>query len=417
MSGTESHGGASEEPGGNPNHYPPPGSGQSGQPGQYPPPGQQSPAYGGGQYPPPNQYPPPGQYPPPHQGASQGGAYAYGQPPGGPPPGGSGSNRTLWIVLAGVAGFVVLALIAVVALVASSGGDDQAGGTAAKTDTQPAVVKSYLTAIAEGDAKKALSLTAVEPLTKDFLTDEVLAESAKLGKISDIRVGEVANEYTSSVPATFKIGDRTVTQDLSVTKSGDSWKMREAGSELDFTNMRKNTLPLMINGKELDIDKIMLFPGTYTMSTGNDYVSYGETGMFTVQGNADYLRSTDLMPTLTKKGEQAYLAAVKASTRACLAKKDLSPANCPNQAGNSQTFKIAKGTIKWGQRDGTDPFANLKPRLDYENPNVATGRPSLQLEVTADCSSSSGRCTLNTYNSSEAIIDMTREPLAVKWVD
>jgi hypothetical protein len=335
----------------------------------------------------------------------------------GPPPGGGGSNKVLWIVLGSVAGFLALALIVVIALVASAGGDDEAGGGASEPGTQSEVVREYLEAVADGDAKKALSLAATEPLDTGFLTDEVLAASAELGQITDIKVGEVANEYTSMVPATFKIGDQTVTEDFLVTQSGDAWKLREAGSEFDFTTMRKNTLPMLINGQELEVDKVTLFPGAYALTTGTDYVGYGQNGgLFTVKSNSDYLSSGDLIPELTPEGQKAYVDAVKASTKACLQKKELSPENCPNQAGNDQSFKIEAGTIKWTQR-GTDPFANLKPRLDYENPNIATSRPSLQLQVTADCSSSSGRCSLNTYNFSEATVDMTREPLTVTWAD
>ena len=43
-------------------------------------------------------------------------------------------------------------------------------------------MKAYLAAVADGDAKKALSLAAVQPLNKDFVTDEVLAESAEDGR-------------------------------------------------------------------------------------------------------------------------------------------------------------------------------------------------------------------------------------------
>jgi hypothetical protein len=441
MTDAQFPGGPSDEPGGNaqpnqptqpnqPGQYPPPAGGQPGQPnqpGQYPPvpagqPGQYPPPPAGQQPGQPGQYPPPGQgygqpqtgqYPPP---AGTQATYAYGQPPGGPPSGGSGNNKTLWFILAGVAAVVVLALIAVVALVASSGGDDEKNGAAPKTSTQPQVVKAYLTAVAKGDAKLALSLAAVQPLDKAWLTDDVLAESAKVAKITGIKVGDVANEYTSTVPATFKVGDEVVTEDFSVTKSGDQWKMSKAGSEFDFTNMRKNTLPLMINGKALTVDKVTLFPGTYAITSGTDYVSYGETGQFTVKGNTDYLRSSDLTPTLTSEGERAFVQAVKDSTRACLQKKDLSPANCPNETGDSQAFKIEKSTIEWSRR-GTDAFANLKPRLDYENPNIAEVRPSLQLTIKARCNAPSGRCSANTYNSSQATIDMTKDPLKVQWVD
>ncbi len=389
----------------------PPGPSQ-GQAGQVPPaaqPGQYPPA-GAGQYPPPGT--PPGTPP---------GPWAYGQPPAGPPPGGSGNNKVLWIILGVIAAFMVLAVLLVVVLVVAANKDDDpvagtaGGGTSAKS--QPAVVKAYLSAVAAGDAEKALSLASVEPLEKDFLTDDVLAESAKIAKITDIKVGDVANEFTSSVPASFKIGDQTVTSDFYVTKSGDDWKMREAGSTLDFTSMRKNTLPMMLNGTAVDVDKVTLFPGAYALTTGTDTISYGTNGQFTVKGSIDYLRGSDLMPTLTREGEQAYVDAVKASTRACLQKKELSPANCPNKAGSSSSYKLDKASIKWAQRGGTDPFANLKPRLDYESPNVAESRPSLQLTVTAGCSSPSGRCSLSTYSFKTAAVDMLKEPLVVRWVD
>ncbi len=392
MSGTDSSGGSSQEPGhGN------------AQPASRPPSAPTS-SPGGG------------------QGGGQG-SWGYGQT-GSPSPGGSSNSKALWIVLAAVVGIVVLVLGAVVTLVVVVGGEDEGSSTAgAKADgqarggsaSQPAVVLAYLTAVAEGDAEEALSLAAVDPLTKDFLTDDVLAESAKVAKITEIEVGEVPNEFTSSVPTTFKVGDQTVTQDFSVTKSGEKWKMTAAGSELDFTNMRKNTLPLLINGTSLDVDKVMLFPGAYSMTTGTDHISYGDLGLLTVKSTSDYLSTAELQPTLTPEGEKAYVAAVKASARNCLQKRELSPANCPNQASNDQ-YKLDKASIKWSQR-GTDPYANLQPRLDYENPNLAVSRPSLQLEVKADCDSSSGRCDLRTYSPSEATSDLTKDPLTVQWVD
>lgn len=407
MSGTDPQAGAPDHrpenagvPGGTPPSWqggatppPPPPGGASG-------PGHPTPPYGSA---PTQQYPVSPQAP-------------WGYPPAGPPPTSGGTNKTLWIILACVAAFVVLAVVAVIAIVVASGGDAAEGGTSAEAGTQSEVVEQYLGAVADGDAAKALSLAAVEPLEKSFLTDEVLAASAEIARITDIRVGEVANEYSSMVPATFKVGDQTVTEDFFVTKAGEGWKLRTAGSELDFTRMRANTLPPMINGQDLEVDKVTLFPGAYELSAGSDYISFGQTGRFTVKSNRDYLSSADLTPTLTPAGEKAYVAAVKASTKACLQRKELSPANCPNEAGGSQTYRIDKATIRWKQR-GTDAFANLQPRLDYDNPAIATSRPNLQMEVTASCSSSSGRCNLTTYSSSEATVDMTTEPLTVKWTD
>ena len=93
------------------------------------------------------------------------------------------------------------------------------------------------------------------------------------------------------------------------------------------------------------------------------------------------------------------------------------PAERPASRAAAGPYKLDKSSIRWTKRGVTDPFANLKPRLDYESPNVAEVRPNLQLVVRADCNSPSGRCEVNTYSFKSATVDMLKEPLAVKWVD
>ena len=405
------------------NQYPPT---NPQQPGQYPPqqqPGQ--PPYGqGGQpgYGPGQTYPPAG---PTFNPTSGGGGYppsgGYAGPggPGGGPPSG-GSKKGLWIILAAVAAFLVLLLVVVIALVASRGGDDTTasggGSGSTKSDTQDAVVKSYLQAVAAGDAKKALSLVAQKPANTDFLTDAVLEESAKTAKITQINVPKVQSEYSSIVNASYSVGDESVSETFYVSKTADGYAVKEVGNDLDLSRLRANTLPLLINGKQVETDKVVLFPGVYTVTSGTPNVSYGETGTLTVKGGSDYVSTIDLQPTLTAAGEKAFTAAVRQSTLSCLKKKELSPTNCPNQAGASQTYKIDKASITWKLKD-SDAFANLKPRLDYDNPALASVYPSLQMEITANCSSPSGRCSLNTYSRGDVKVDMTKTPVAVTWED
>ena len=438
MSGNEPYGDQGthpdgQNPGQNPGNQYPPTTPQQG-PGQYPAPQQPGqPPYGQPGYGQPGYGQAPGQVPgqtyppagPTFNPTSGGGGYppsgGYGGPggPGGTPPSG-GSKKGLWIILAAVAAFLVLLLVVVIALVASRGGDDAtasgggSGSGSAKTDTQDAVVKSYLQAVAAGDAKKALSLVAQKPATTDFLTDAVLAESAKAGKITQINVPKVQSEYSSIVNASYSVGDESVSETFYVSKTADGYAIKEVGNDLDLSRLRANTLPLLINGKQVETDKVVLFPGVYTVTSGTPNVSYGETGKLTVKGGSDYVSTIDLQPTLTPAGEKAFTAAVRQSTLSCLKKKDLSPANCPNQAGASQTYKIDKATIAWKLKD-SDAFANLKPRLDYDNPALASVYPSLQMEITANCSSPSGRCSLSTYSRGDVKADMTKDPVAVTW--
>ena len=401
--------------------------GQGGQPGHGGQGGYGQPGQGQGGYPPPGGQPgQPGQSP---YGQPTGPQFnptsttpgAYGTPPGGP--GSGGGKKLLWIILAAVAAFLVLVIIVVVALVAS--GDDESSSTASggsgsgtkvKTGTQDEAVRSYLQAVAAGDAKKALSVVGTKPAFDDLLTDEVLAESKKLGGISNINVPKVSNEYSTIVNASYDVGDQSVSQTYYVTKTADGYAVKDMGNGIDLTRVRANTLKMMINGKDVTNDKVWLFPGTYSFSTGNANISYGDTGKVTIKGGSDYVSLLDLEPTLTAAGTKTFTQTVRSSANACLRKKELSPANCPNRAGNSQNYKIDKNTITWRLKN-RDAFANLKPRLDYDNPALASVYPSLQFEVKANCNASSGRCSSNTYSSGKVVVDLTSNPAKVTWND
>ncbi|MCW2819350.1 MAG: hypothetical protein JWR42_2137, partial [Marmoricola sp.] len=376
-------------------------------------PGQGYPGPGGPAGPPGAAYPPPGpQFNPTSTNP-------YGTPPGGP--GSGGSKKLLWIILGAVAAFLVLVIIVVVAVAASGGDSDRTAsggsggsGSEVKTGTQDDAVRSYLQAVAAGDAKKALSVVATKPASDDLLTDEVLAESEKLGAITKINVPKVSSDYTTIVNASYSVGDQSVTQTYYVQKTADGYALKDMGDGIDLSRLRANTLPMMINGREVTSDKVYLFPGAYQFSTGNDNVSYGDTGKITIKGGSDYVSTLDLEPTLTQTGEQTFTQAVKASANACLRKKEIAPVNCPNRAGNSKSYRIDKSSIVWRLKN-QDAFANLKPRLDYDNPALASVYPSLQFEVKASCNASSGRCSSSTYSSGKVVVDLTQDPVKVTW--
>ncbi|MCW2866098.1 MAG: hypothetical protein JWR20_286 [Marmoricola sp.] len=406
--------------------------GQGGQPGQggYPGPGgypgQGGPGYAGPGYPgqpgqpgQPGGFPPPGgqpgaAYPPPGPQFNPTSTSPYGAPPGGP--GTGGSKKLLWIILAAVAAFLVLVIIVVVAVASrgDSGGSAAGGSGGVGTGTQDDAVRSYLQAVAAGDAKKALSVVATKPASDDLLTDQVLAASKKLGPITKINVPKVSSDYTTIVNASYSIGDESITQTYYVQKTADGYALKDMGDGIDLSRLRANTLPMLINGEKVTSDKVYLFPGAYQFTTGNENISYGDTGKVTVKGGSDYVSTLDLEPTLTQAGSQAFTQAVKASAHACVTKKQLSPPNCPNTTANSQNFKIDLGSIQWRLKN-QDAFANLKPRLDYDNPALASVYPSLQFEIKANCNASSGRCSSSTYSSGKVVVDMTQDPLKVTW--
>ena len=216
------------------------------------------------------------------------------------------------------------------------------------------------------------------------------------------------------MPATFRIGDETVTEDFQVVKSGDDWQMHEVGSTIDFTSTRSNTLPMMLNGKALEVDKVTLFPGSYTLSTGSDKIAYG-TGKFTVKGSADYLNGSDLTPTLTPEGEQAFVNAVKPPPAPASRRPRSSRRTAPTRSAPALQARQVQHHVEEARRHGPVRPPEAAPGL--REPQCRGGAPDLSLVVNANCNSPNGRCEVNTYSFKSAAVDMLKEPLVVTWVD
>ena len=193
--------------------------------------------------------------------------------------------------------------------------------------------------------------------------------------------------------------------------------MNEVGSTMDFTSMRNNTLPMMLNGKAVDVDKVTLFPGSYTLSTGTDIIAYGRPASSSSRA-ARRLPQQQRPDADADPGGRAGVRGRREGLRPGLpAEAGAVAAQLPQQAGNGGATSSTSPAIKWKQRGAINPYANVKPRLDYDSPNVAEVQPNLQLTVSADCSSPTGCCELNTYSFKDATINMLEEPLVVRWVD
>ncbi len=405
-----------------PGPYPP----QGGQPPQpYPGPGGPQgpgyPGYGPGQPPrgPGGPQGPQGPHGPQGPGGPQPPYGAY--QPGGQPPK-KGNAKTLIIV-----GAVVLALIigGIAAGIAFTRGgptvspDPQQSAPVPPT-TAPAAakpsdaVKAYLDALVAGNAEVALSLGASRPADKTFLTDAVLKAAMKAAPITDIEVPEVDDEYAYKVDATFTIGGQPNGDGIRVKKVADGWKVQNAFREVDLTYSRERTLPMIINGVPVKTNKIWVFPGGYTVSTGSKYISYGDSGGKALVESPDSYASfgSSLQPTLSSAGEDAFVDVVKTSVKKCLSSKDLKNPGCPNNIGKvSGSCKPKDGTIKWKISDTA--LDNIKPRLDSSNPAVAEA--SVYLGLSGEGDFSGGTCRVTTYSSPSPTVRMLADPLKVVW--
>lgn len=412
-----------ERPGGGPPEGqqpsgPPPQPGTPyGQPGPAnpygPPPGQQPPTYGpvpqgpyGVQPGQPNPYgPPPGQ-PNPYGPPGQPNPYAPGQPnpygpnPYGPAaagfgrPGGVRKKSKLPLVL--VAAGVALLLVVGIAVAALTGrdkdsADDPVGSgasSAPQADLPSDAVRGYLQALADLDADRAVGYLEDDPADKTFLTKEVLTASAKTAAISDVNVPEVTDKYAYKVASTYKLGDRSVTEDYNVSEVGGSWKLSRAVTEIDLSYLRDDTLTMLINGTAVVNDKISLFPGHYVFTTDNAYVSYGAKNTLTLTGPSDY-DSPQLTPTLSADGKAAFVKATKKAFEKCLDEHKLRPKGCPNQIAEQKGQKFTESTVRWSVTN--NPFKNVRASIDSSDPTTVSASFPVSYNF-------KGKATLNGQN-------------------
>lgn len=174
---------------------------------------------------------------------------------------------------------------------------------------------------------------------------------------------------------------------------------------------------MKVNGAEVTTDKVRLFPGTYQFASDNEYIGDGDE-LYTISSPSDYSSTTDLKPTLTPAGEEAFTKTAVAALKACVKKKELSPDNCPFGIRPRSGQKIDKSTIKWAL-DGK-PFPNLKLRLAFDNPAIAESSSTVKVKFTARGTQDGRSAKFGPQKVSEftrMTMDMTKtkDPLAVDF--
>ena len=316
---------------------------------------------------------------------------------------------------------LILVIVGVVALIGSGSKPSASGGGGGAT-TAPApaatkasdAVKGYLDALSAGHAEAALAFGKDQPADKTFLTDAVLADSLKRAPISDINVPEVADENAYQVSATYKVGGQAVNETFYVSKEGDVFQLSETTQDLDLGSARSNTVPMIMNGVKVTADKVTLLPGSYAVTSGIATINYGPKSTFVLKSPQDYA-SIQLTPTLTKAGSDAFVKSAKASMNDCLKQHSLAPKGCPFALTKQSDQKIVKSSIHW-TLDG-NPWSNLKPRLDYQNPAIAQASASMTFSFTAKGTEGgrAGTFKQKVYEYVQMSGDVTKSPVKVTF--
>jgi hypothetical protein len=348
---------------------------------------------------------------------------SYGQGPGEPTPQPKGRGKILIIIGAAALAVILMAVLAVaVATRGRQAANPDSGTQTQQNQSQSAAPQSaprpsdavmgYLQALAAGDAVAALSFAADPAPTGPLLTNEVLARSGQRADLTEIQVPVVEDQNATSVSATYTLGNSAVSESFDVVKVADTWKLSRAVKDLDIGFIVGGSVPVKINGVDVNQDSVAVLPGSYAFTTGLPYIGYGSKNVVLVKSPYVEADTYRIQSQLTKPGEKAVVSATRKSYNKCLDANSLSPKNCPMNFESKYSYN--KSTITWRQV-GSDPFRKAKVSLGGTQARVEI---PLNLRLTGSCSyqGRSGNCSGKLTGRSVAVVKVTTKQLNVKWL-
>jgi hypothetical protein len=271
----------------------------------------------------------------------------------------------------------------VVTLVITLGG----GGAGSEPDS---AVKSYLSALSDADAAKALDMTK-SPASELLLTDEILKQQQDIAKISDISIVDVEKMgETATVQATYQFGDRKADESFILHKTGDAWRLDDGVVAVDVSNL--GAIPaLTAFGVPVDGEaKVYVFPGPVTWGSAdkNYSVVNGKEKDFPVAGTS-YGSFPDLKAELSGTGQNAVNSAVKSYLDDCALSIQVDAStDKPDCGQRTYSYNAEPGSAKW-----TAPaqLPALDYRLGYDNPEEVSVDGEMQWSVTFRTAASGSR--------------------------
>ena len=275
-------------------------------------------------------------------------------------------------------------------------------------------VFGYLTALSSADAGSALSYGATKPAESSMLTDKILADASKRAPLTSIDVPAVEDQSPASVRASYKIGKTPVSETFTVVKQGEEWKLERVAADVELGLVRSGSVPLLINGTKVSKGAVSLFPGSYTFTTGLDYVDYGTKPTILIKTPSAFPNTTELAIRVNGKGKSAAVTAARKSYAKCLKSDDPAPSKCPNRwTSNDASWR--KGTVDWEQR-GSDPFKKAKVITSGVQAQVHI---PLRVELSGTCTQGgrTGRCLGATITgTSIAMTSLSTNSPKIRWL-
>ena len=276
---------------------------------------------------------------------------------------------------------VVLALVAVAVLVTR----ERNAPEPASPPSREEVAVAYLTAVAQADAEKALSYSAV-PQGGPLLTDAVLADSQATAPISDIAVAEVSED---SVELSHRLGPDQVTTVVPMQTGADGqWQVQRAAAQVTIEPSPAQ-IPLLVDGHQTlqtADESVLVFPGRHQLSTGAPWLDYTTTD-FVVSNPAEPPQVSG-EATLTEGATEAVRSALQDRLDQCAASGELAPERCPWNLSEPPEQPFEPGSVSLSISG--DPLADFEAPTLNEQDALAQGRISFTLEVSARTAVSGG---------------------------
>ncbi len=339
-----------------------------------------------------------------------GGQAPYGGPSGGAQPPAKKSKLPL-LIGGGVAGVLVLALVAVLVVPRLVGSNSERARKLAE---------DYLTALSAGKATEARGMLESAPSDTSLLTDEVLAESVKKAPITEVKASAPTSTTRDSsaftVPVTYKIGSKQVTDSVKVVVNDAKLSVREGTVTLSLPSDVKG-LTVLVNGVKPG-DSPAVFPGTYTVTTQEKYFTFGEKGTVVVESTAlNRVRFTG-SPSLSEEGTTIFREKIIAAAEECLKSTQLK-AGCGLDVPNVVSGKTMKeGSVTRSlSAEGRATLESLEPQLGSSRAYVVTVKgsmPAVETRVEAT-DGGSGTVTGGAARFDKPSIDFSKEDLPITW--
>ena len=281
-------------------------------------------------------------------------------------------------------------------------------------------VEGYLTALADGDAEKAL--TYVETSGEDaLLTDDVLQASLELGAIDDITIGEKEsdNEYGDAVvEASFTIGGEEVSRTFDVYSSSDGDDMYITDGLVSFSSPYGfEGLGLTVNGAEVP-DHGYVFPGTYRFAVDLDAFAIDGESTFVLATDDDSEALYDVSAVLSEKGTTTFRDLVNASFAECLAMKSLNtPCGMDVTEMSQDGYTPVDGTVtRTIDAEAQTTLANLEPVVSERA--VVSTYDYWSVDITLDASNGSETAAFEVLFGGQVLtpkVDFAAETPTVVW--